>query len=78
MVWKVTREFVSPKYITIGLYAPMYIMNAVFYLLSSLILILLYLYLRLSFVNTFFFSTLSRISVIRDKRYLFFTVHWFI
>jgi len=77
MVWKVVGEFVSPKYMTIGLYAPIYIVNAAFYLSPSLILTLLYPYLRSSFVNTFFFSTPSRISAIRGKGYLFFTVHWF-
>ena len=71
------REFVSPKYITVSLYAPIYIVNAAFHSLPSLILILLYLHLRSSFVKTFF-STSSRISAIRDKKYPFFTVYWFI
>ena len=48
------REFVSLKYMTISSYVLIYVMNATFYLLSSLILTLLYLYLRLSFVNIFF------------------------
>jgi len=75
IVWKVAREFVSLKYMTVSSYVLMCIVNAIFYLLPFLILISLYLYLRLGFVNTFFFPTLSRISAIRGRRYPFFTIH---
>ena len=55
----------------------MYIMNAAFHSSSSLILTLLYLHLRSSFVNTFLFSTLSSISAMRGKEYPFFIIYWF-
>ena len=67
IVWKVTRELVSPKYMTVGLYAPIYIVKAVFHLFPSLILILLYPYLKSNFVNTFLLPTLSRISAISSN-----------
>ena len=55
IVWKIAEEFVNPKYITVGSYTPMYTVNTVFYSSSFLILILLYPYLRSSFMNIFFF-----------------------
>jgi len=67
IVWKVAGEFVSPKYMTMGLYAPIYVANAAFHLSPSLILTLLYPYLKSNFVNTFLFSTLSKISAMRGK-----------
>jgi len=41
IVWKVAGEFVNPKYITVGSYVPMSIVNAAFHLSPSLILTLL-------------------------------------
>jgi len=55
IVWKIAEEFVNPKYITVGSYTPMYTVNTVFYSSPFLILILLYPYLRSSFINIFFF-----------------------
>ena len=54
----------------------MYIVNVAFYL-SPLILILLYPYLRFSFVKTFLLPTPFRILAISGNGYLFLTVHWF-
>ena len=54
IVWKIAEEFVNPKYITVGSYTPMYTVNTVFYSSSFLILILLYPYLRSSFMNILF------------------------
>ena len=78
IVWKVAGEFVSPKYITVSSYTPICVVNAIFYLSSSLILILLYLHLRSSFVKTFLLPTPSRMLVISGNGYLFLIVHWFI
>ena len=52
----------------------MYIVNVAFYL-SPLILILLYPYLRFSFVKTFLLPTPFRILAISGNGYLFLTVH---
>jgi len=37
--WNVTSAFISPNYITNGLYSPFFDLKAAFYLLPSLILI---------------------------------------
>jgi len=65
------EELVNPKYMTVGSYTLICIVNVIFYSLPSLILILLYPHLRSNFVNTFFLPTPSNISVIRSNRYLF-------
>ena len=75
IIWKVARELVNLKYITVGSYAPICIVNAAFHLSPSLILTLLYPYLRSSFINTFLFPTPSSISIIRGKGYPFFIIH---
>ena len=77
IAWKVAGEFVNPKYMTMGSYALICVMNATFHLSPSLILTLLYPYLKSNFVNTFLFPTLSNMSVMRGKGYLFFIVYWF-
>ena len=77
IVWKVAGELVNPKYMTVGSYALICVVNAAFHSLPSLILMLLYLYLRSNFVNIFLFSTPSNISAIRDNGYLFFIIYWF-
>jgi len=77
IAWKVAGEFVNPKYMTVGSYAPMCVINAAFHSSPSLILTLLYPYLKSNFINTFLFPTLSNISAMRGKGYPFFTIHWF-
>jgi len=68
IVWKVAEELVSSKYITVGSYAPIYVVKAAFHSSPSLILILLYPHLKSNFVNTFLLPTPSRISVISGNR----------
>ena len=75
IVWKVAGELVNLKYMTMGSYALMCVVNTAFHSSSFLILTLLYSHLRSSFINIFLFPTPSSISAIRDKRYLFFIVH---
>jgi len=77
IAWKVAGEFVNPKYMIVGLYAPIYIMNAAFHLSLFLILTLLYPYLKSNFVNTFLFPTPSNISAMKDRGYPFFIIYWF-
>jgi len=64
IVWKVAGELVSLKYMTIGLYASIYVIKTIFHSSPSLILMLLYPYLKSNFVNTFLLPTPSRISAI--------------
>jgi len=67
IIWNVTRELVSLKNITIGLNNPSSIVNTIFYFFSSFICILLYLYHKSNFVNTFLVLEFFTISEIRGK-----------
>ena len=67
IVWNIVRELVSPKNITIGSNDPSRVMNTVFYLSSSFIHILLYLYHKSNFVNTFLLLIFSTMPKIRGK-----------
>jgi len=75
IAWKIAREFVNLKYMTVGLYALIYVVNATFHSSPFLILILLYPYLKSNFINTFLFPTPSNISAMRGREYLFFIIH---
>ena len=67
IVWKVTSEFVNLKNITVGSNNLSGVVNTLFYLSSSFIHTLLYLYFRSIFVNTLFVPMFSTISKIKDK-----------
>ena len=51
ILWNVTSILENPKYITVASKRPCLVINAVFYLFSSLIQTLLYPYLRLILVK---------------------------
>jgi len=63
----VASEFVNLKNITVGSKDPSDVVNAAFYSSTSLILTLLYPYLRSIFVNTFLVPIFSITSEIRGS-----------
>jgi len=68
MAWNVAGEFISLKNITVGLKDPSSVVNAAFYSSPSLILTLLYPYLRSILVKTFFVPMFSNIPDIKGSR----------
>jgi len=64
MAWNMAGEFVNPKNMTVGSNDTSSVVKATFHLSPSLILILLYPYLKSNFMNTFLISIFLIISEI--------------
>ena len=66
-IWKVAGELHNPKNITVGSDSPLAVLNAAFHWSPSLILMLLYPFLRSSLVKYFACESLSTRSAMSGK-----------
>ena len=68
IAWNIASESIILKNITVGLKEPIYVINTSFHSLSFLILMLLNLYYRSIFTNTFLLFILLIKSIINSNR----------